>query len=669
VLTNKLTEYTETDRLAANTLRLLAADAVQAANSGHPGLPLGAADIVTVLWTRFLAHNPADPKWPDRDRFVLSAGHGSALLYALLHVAGYPLSLDEVKRFRQWGSLTPGHPEYDLGLGIETTTGPLGQGFSTAVGMALAERMLAARFNQPQFPVVDHYTYVLASDGDLMEGVSHEAASLAGHLGLSRLIVLYDDNNITIDGSTDLAFSEDVLQRFEAYHWHTQRVDGHDMAAIDAAIRNAQAQTERPSIIACRTHIGFGSPRQDSSKVHGAPLGAEDLARTKETLGFAKEHSFVVPEPARERFAYNAQKGAAHQAEWNQMMALYHRQYPQLASQWDLFVKGELPLKLDEILPAFSADKPLATRVASGQVLSAIAPQMNNLVGGSADLTPSNNTLPKDGVSIRRGDFSGAYIHFGIREHGMGAILNGLALHGLRPYAGTFLIFSDYMRPAIRLAAMMKLPVIYVFTHDSIGLGEDGPTHQPVEQLTALRVIPNLLVIRPADANETAAAWKVALERKDGPTALLLSRQNLPLVSSGYEGTAHGAYVLGGAGQGKPDLVLMASGSEVSLALSARDELAKEGISARVVSMPCWELFDAQTQAYRNAVLPAGVPRLAIEAGVSLAWPRYLCSEGGLGKVIGLDHYGASAPSQVLFDQFGFSIANVLSQAKSLLKS
>lgn len=668
MLTDKLTQTTEKDRLAANTLRLLAADAVQAANSGHPGLPLGAADIVTVLWTRHLTHNPADPQWPNRDRFILSAGHGSALLYALLHVSGYPLSLEQIKRFRQWGSLTPGHPEYDLSLGIETTTGPLGQGFSSSVGVALAERMLAARFNQAEFPVVEHYTYVLASDGDLMEGVSHEAASLAGHLGLSRLIVFYDDNSITIDGTTDLAFSEDVLKRFDAYRWHTQRVDGHDMAAIDEAIRNAQAETERPSIIACRTHIGFGSPRQDSSKVHGAPLGDEDLRRTKEALGFSAEDSFVVSDAARERFAGNAKRGAAQQAEWDQMMARYQREYPQLAAQWDLYVKGELPVKLDEILPAFSPEKPLATRVASGQVLSAIAPRINTLVGGSADLTPSNNTLPKDGFGVRRGDFSGSYIYFGVREHGMGAIMNGLALHGLHPYGGTFLIFSDYMRPSIRLAAMMKLPVVYVFTHDSIGLGEDGPTHQPVEQLTALRVIPNLLVIRPADANETAAAWKVALERKDGPTALLLSRQNLPLVSSGYEGVAQGAYVLEEAGTGKPDLVLMASGSEVSLALSARNELEKEGVSARVVSMPCWELFDAQPEEYRSSVLPAGVPRLAIEAGVSLAWPRYLCSQGSLGKVIGLDRYGASAPYKVLFEQFGFSTENVLSQAKSLLK-
>ena len=667
VLKESLNQYTETDCLAANALRLLAADAVQAANSGHPGLPLGAADVATVLWTRYLVHNPSDPKWPNRDRFILSAGHGSALLYALLHVSGYPLALEELKNFRQWGSLTPGHPEYDPALGIETTTGPLGQGFSTAVGAALAERMLAARFNQPEYPVVDHYTYVLASDGDLMEGVSHEAASLAGHLGLGRLIVLYDDNSITIDGPTDLSFSEDVLKRFEAYNWHTQRVDGHNMAAIDAAIQLAQEATDRPSIIACRTHIGFGSPRQDSAKVHGAPLGDEDLRRTKETFGFSPDESFVVPSAARQVFEANARKGASLQAEWDRMMSGYHQDHPSLAAQWDLFIKGELPVDLEEILPSFSPDKPLATRVASGQVLNALAPKINTLVGGSADLTPSNNTLPKDGVGVRRGDYSGSYIYFGIREHGMGAILNGLALHGLRPYGGTFLIFSDYMRPAIRLAALMKLPVIYVFTHDSIGLGEDGPTHQPVEHLTALRAIPNLLVIRPADANETAAAWKVALERVDGPTALLLSRQNLPLVSEGYQGVAQGAYVLAEAVGQAPDVVLLASGSEVSLAMSARDELAKEGLAAMVVSMPCWELFDAQTEEYQSTVLPAGVPRLAIEAGISLAWARYLCSGEGMGKVIGLDRYGASAPYKVLFEQFGFSTTNIVAQAKSLL--
>jgi transketolase len=668
VLKESLNRYTEKDCLAANTLRLLAADAVQAANSGHPGLPLGAADIATVLWTRYLVHNPSDPKWPNRDRFILSAGHGSALLYALLHISGYPLSLEEIKSFRQWGSLTPGHPEYDLSMGIETTTGPLGQGFGTAVGVALGERMLAARFNRPEYPVVDHFTYVLASDGDLMEGVSHEAASLAGHLGLGRLIVLYDDNSITIDGPTELSFSEDVLKRFEAYNWHTQRVDGHDMAAIDTAIQAAREVTDRPSIIACRTHIGFGSPRQDLAKVHGAPLGDEDLRRTKETFGFSPDESFVISSTARQVFESNVEKGASLQSKWEQMMLDYRRAHPELAAKWDLFVKGELPVDLEEVLPSFSSDKPLATRVASGQVLTALAPQINTLVGGSADLTPSNNTLPKEGIGVKRGDYSGSYIYFGIREHGMGAILNGLALHGLRSYGGTFLIFSDYMRPAIRLAAMMKLPVIYIFTHDSIGLGEDGPTHQPVEHLTALRAIPNLHVIRPADANETAGAWKVALERKDGPTALLLSRQNLPLVSEGLQGVAQGAYVLAGAEDEAPDLLLLASGSEVSLALSAREELAKEGLAARVVSMPCWELFDAQPEAYRATVLPAGVPRLAVEAGVSLAWARYLCHGEGLGKVIGIDRFGASAPYKVLFEQYGFSTTNVVEQAKSLLE-
>jgi transketolase len=667
-LTEMQTKYSETDCLASNTLRLLAADAVQAANSGHPGLPLGAADVATVLWTRFLSHNPADPAWPNRDRFVLSAGHGSALLYALLHLSGYPLSLEELKRFRQWGSLTPGHPEYDLELGIETTTGPLGQGISTAVGMALAERMLAARFNQPDFPLVDHYTYVLASDGDLMEGVSHEAASFAGHLGLGRLIVLYDDNGISIDGPTDLSFSEDVLKRFEAYNWHTLRVDGHDLASIDAALRQARTETGKPSIIACRTHIGFGSPKQDSSKVHGSPLGEEDLRRTKEALGADPEARFFVAEAAREVFARSGRQGAEQQARWEEMLGRYRQEFPEQARQWDFLQKGELPIDLESVLPAFDPEKSVATRVASGQVLSALAPHLKTLIGGSADLTPSNNTQPKEGVGVRKGDFSGSYIYFGVREHGMAAILNGLALHGIRAYGGTFLIFSEYMRPAIRLAAMMKLPVVYVFTHDSIGLGEDGPTHQPVEQLAALRAIPNLNVIRPADANETAAAWKSALERKDGPTALLLSRQNLPHLSQGYTGVARGAYVVADSSPGQPDLLLLATGSEVSLALAARDELAKDGIAARVVSMPCWEIFDNQPVEYQEQVLMPGVPRLAIEAGITAPWARYLCSGAGMGKAVGLDHFGASAPADVLFEKFGFTPENVAAQARSLLK-
>lgn len=659
-----LSTYDDRDRLIADTLRMLAVDAVQQANSGHPGLPLGAADVVTVLWTRFLKHNPANPTWPNRDRFVLSAGHGSALFYGLLHLFGYPMPLDEVRSFRQWASLTPGHPEYDPIRGIETTTGPLGQGLGNAVGMALAERWLAARFNRPGLPLVDHFTYVLASDGDLMEGVSHEVASLAGHLGLGRLIVLYDDNHITIDGPTDLTLSDNTSERFSAYGWHTQHVDGHDMAAVDAAIRAAQAETERPSLIACRTHIGYRSPRQDTSKVHGEPLGEEAVRATKEAFGWPLETPFYIPDAIRPRLEQLRRAGGAHEAEWQALLAVYREKYPDLAAGWDMMVAGRLPAGWESELPAFQADKRLATRAASGQVLDAIAPRIPLLLGGSADLTPSNNTRPKDARPVRRGDFSGTYIHFGVREHGMGAILNGLALHGLRPYGGTFLVFSDYMRPAIRLAAMMRLPVIYVFTHDSIGLGEDGPTHQPAEQLTSLRAIPNLVVIRPADGNETAQAWKVALQRREGPTALILSRQALPVVTPVDSGLARGAYVLADAQSGRPHLVLLASGSEVGVALEARARLAGDGIDARVVSMPSWELFDAQPAEYRDQVLPPGIPRLAIEAGVTLAWARYL---GPNGKVIGLDRYGASAPGHVLFEKLGFGVENAIKQARDLI--
>lgn len=660
-----MTQNNTLDRLTANTLRMLAVDAVQAANSGHPGLPLGAADVATVLWTRFLKFNPSDPTWFNRDRFVLSAGHGSALLYALLHVSGYNMPLNELKRFRQWGSCTPGHPEYDLERGIETTTGPLGQGFGNAVGMAIAERWLAARLNRPGFPVIDHFTYVIASDGDLMEGISHEVASLAGHLGLSRLIVLYDDNGISIDGPTDLTFSDDVLGRFVAYGWHTQRVDGHDMAAVDEAIRIAQEETQRPSLIACRTHIGYGSPRVDTSKVHGTPLGAEDLALTKDKLGWPQEPTFYVPEEVLERFEEIARAGAAQQAEWEKLVTRYRLEYPELSLQWDQMVSGELPDGWETGLPAFP-DEPLATRAASGKVLDALTGKLPTLLGGSADLTPSNNTRPQGVKEVSRGDFSGSYLHFGVREHGMGAILNGLALHGLRPYGGTFLVFSDYMRPPIRLAAMMGLPVIYVFTHDSIGLGEDGPTHQPVEQITALRLIPNLIVIRPADANETATAWKVALERKDGPTALILTRQKLPVVTAQGNALARGAYVLAEATGEAPDVVLVAAGSEVTVALEARELLAQDGINARVVSIPSWGLFDAQPADYRSTILPPHVPHLAIEAGTPIGWERYL---NGNGAVVGLNHFGASAPYKILFEQFGFTAENVAHQTRLLLRA
>ena len=657
-------EYDKTDQLLANTLRLLAVDAVQAANSGHPGLPLGVADMVTVLWTRFLKHDPADPTWPDRDRFVLSAGHGSALLYSLLHLFGYPISMDELQHFRQWGYVTAGHPEYEPERGIELTTGPLGQGISSAVGMALAERWMAQRFNRPDFPIVDHYTYVLASDGDLMEGVSHEAASLAGHWGLGKLIVLYDDNHISIDGSTDLAFTEDVLQRFSAYGWHIQRAHGHDMASVDAAIRAAQAETNRPSIIACRTHIGYGSPLQDTAKVHGSPLGVDGVRATKEHFGFPPDQDFYVPAEVPARVEAAEQSGKAARESWEAMMKAYRQAYPELAATWDMMVSGGLPDGWEQHLPDFTGEKPLATRATSGKVIAALAPVLPMLVGGSADLSGSNKTNPPNEHDISREDYGGNYIHYGVREHGMGAIMNGLATHYIRPYGGTFLVFSDYMRGAIRLTALMDLPVIFIFTHDSIGVGEDGPTHQPVEHLTALRAIPNLVTIRPADGNETSQAWKVALERR-GPTALILTRQGLPQVTPRDNGLQRGAYILADPLSGDPDIILIATGSEVALALAAADALAEKDVTARVVSMPSWELFDAQDKAYQAQVLPPGKPKLAIEAGSTLAWGRYVGLDGA---VIGIDRFGASAPGGLVFEKYGFTVENVVAQALALLE-
>lgn len=658
--------YSEKDRLAATTLRMLAIDAVQAANSGHPGLPLGAADIAIVLWTRFMKYDPSDPTWPDRDRFVLSAGHGSALLYSLLHLAGFPMPLEEVKQFRQWGSLTPGHPEYDVEIGIETTTGPLGQGFANAVGMALAERILATKFNQPGYDLVDHFTYVLASDGDLMEGVSHEAASFAGHLGLGRLIVLYDDNHISIDGPTDLTYSDDVPGRFAAYGWHVQNIDGHDMDAIGGAIQEAREETQRPSLIACRTHIGFGSPQQDTAKVHGSPLGEEDLKKTKEQFGWDPEARFFIPEEVREYFRGNQQSGSEFHNKWRNLVDGYKAAHPDMAKEWDRFVNGQLTPSWEKYLPDFPADKPLATRSASGKVLDAIAPHLPTLIGGSADLTPSNNTRTGGAVDIAPGKFGGSYIHYGVREHGMGSIMTGLTLHGLRPYGGTFLIFSDYMRPTIRLAAMMGLPVIYVFTHDSIGLGEDGPTHQPVEHLTSLRAIPNLVVLRPADGNETAAAWKVALNRTEGPTALVLTRQGLPQYSLAENGLDKGAYILQESSGKNPDIILIGTGSEVSIAIEAANLLSDEGINARVVSMPSWELFDAQSKDYQEVILIPGVPILAVEAGVTLAWGRYLGTESD--RVLGVDRYGASAPYKTIYEQYGLTADRLTIEVKNLLK-
>lgn len=651
------------DERCVTTIRLLAVDMVESAKSGHPGLPLGAAPMAYVLWSRHLRHNPSDPSWANRDRFILSAGHGSALLYALLHLTGYDISLEELKSFRQWKSRTPGHPEYGLTPGVECTTGPLGQGFAMGVGMALAESRLARRFNQPGFPIFDHYTFGLVSDGDLMEGVASEAASLAGHWKLGKLIYLYDDNHITIEGDTTLTFTEDVLQRFQAYGWHTERVaDGNDLDAVDAAIAKAKAVTDRPSLIAVRTCIGYGSPKENNAACHGEPLGPEASRKTKEFYGWPVEESFFVPEDVRQHMGRAVADGQRLQTQWDAMMARYAQMYPQDAALLKQYLDGTLPEGWDRALPVFDTAKgAIATRNASGTVLNALAPVVTNLMGGSADLAPSNKTFLAQGGERN--------LHFGVREHAMGAILNGMALHGgLRPYGGTFLVFADYMRPAIRLAALMKTKVIYIFTHDSIGVGEDGPTHQPVEHLASLRAIPELTVLRPADANETAAAWKVALEA-NGPVALALTRQNVPVLKMDREkiceGVARGAYVL--SESAKPArLILIASGSETHLALEAQKVLEQEkGVPTRVVSMPSWELFERQEEAYRNAVLPPAIrARCAVEAGSAMGWHRWV---GNQGAVIGMDRFGASAPGSVLMKQFGFSVENVVATALAVL--
>ncbi|MFQ5598740.1 MAG: transketolase [Nitrospiria bacterium] len=664
------------DTLCINTIRMLAADAVQKANSGHPGAPMGLAPLGYLLWTRFLKHHPANPQWPDRDRFVLSAGHASMLLYSLLHLTGYDLSLDELKNFRQWGSLTPGHPEYGLTPGVETTTGPLGQGFANAVGMALTERILAARFNRPDHSIVDHRTYVIAGDGDMMEGITSEAASFAGHLGLGKLICFYDDNKITIEGGTGLAFSEDVGRRFEAYGWqvlHAGVVSGaDDLDRLSDTIRSAQAETGRPSLIIVRTHIGYGSPnRQDTASAHGAPLGEEEVRLTKEKLGWPTEPAFQIPEDVKIHFLSVRQSGAEAEAAWRKQWNTYQTQYPGLAQAWEAALARQLPEGCDAATQDMHPEGSIATRKSSGAFLNAVAKTCPTLIGGSADLAPSNNTELKGMGDITRDDFSGRNLRFGVREHAMGGILNGMALHGgLMPYGGTFLVFSDYMKPAIRLAALMGLPVIYVFTHDSIGLGEDGPTHQPVEHLAALRAVPNLCVIRPADALETLEAWRVALHRTEGPTALVLTRQSLPVLDRtvGAKGTGleKGAYILWETPQNAPELILIASGSEVQLALEAGKRLASEGRAIRVVSMPSWECFEAQPEAYRQSVLPPeGPPCLAIEAAAILGWERYA---GKKGAVIGLGRFGASAPYGILMDEFGLTVQNIVSQARALLK-
>jgi transketolase len=672
------------DQLCINSIRMLAVDAVEKAKSGHPGAPMGLAPVAYVLWTRFLRHNPADPAWPDRDRFVLSAGHASMLLYSMLHLTGYDVPLEEIKRFRQWESRTPGHPERGMTAGVETTTGPLGQGFGNGVGMAIAEAYLAARYNRPEFEIVNHFTYGIVSDGDLMEGVAAEAASLAGHLKLGKLIYLYDANRISLAAATDLTFTEDCAKRFEAYGWHTQSVaDGNDVTAIERALRAAKSETTRPSLILVRTHIAYGSPgKQDSFEAHGSPLGEAEVRAAKKQLGWPEEPPFFLPAEALAHFRHAVNSGQQIESEWKERFSAYAARFPELARELEQAWRGELFEGWDQAVPNFPADaRGMATRVASGKILNAIASRLPTLIGGSADLNPSTHTVfqnlgdfesPHRQYGDRQGtaggdwSFAGRNLHFGVREHGMGAAANGMAAHGgVIPLISTFLIFSDYLRPSIRLAALMELGVIYIFTHDSIGVGEDGPTHQPVEQLAALRAIPRLVVIRPCDANETAVAWRVAVESRHRPVALALTRQNVPTIDrkefAGAEGLRRGAYVLADAPNGKPDVILIGTGSEVTLVIAARQKLAERQINARVVSMPSWELFDEQPREYRDSVLPPSIGRrLAVEAGLPQGWHRYASD------VIGVERFGASAPGNVVMEKLGFTVDNVVARALEL---
>ena len=679
------------DDLCINTIRVLSIDAVEQAASGHPGMPMGAAPMAYTLWTRHLRHDPAQPKWVNRDRFVLSAGHGSMLLYSLLFLTGYDLTLDDLKHFRRWGSRTPGHPERGSSVGIEVTTGPLGQGFGNAVGMAIAERWLAATFNRPGHSIVDHRTYVIASDGDLMEGVAAEAASLAGELHLGRLIVLYDANRITLSATTNVTFSEDVGARFAAYDWHVQHVDGMDPVAVDAALEAARAEESRPSLIAARTHIGFGSPhKQDTFQAHGEPLGKDEVRLTKRVYGWPEDRAFYVPEEAQREFAKVRARGAASRGAWQEMMDQYRAAHGELASEFDRAMAGELAPGWDTGFPVFTPKNgDMATRDAGGKVIALLAESVPNLVGGSADLDPSTRTMmkgkgdfqstgapeagqtpPTQGMAGGVWGYAGRNLHFGIREHAMTAILTGMAHHGgVVPFGATFLTFSDYMRPSIRLAALSGAHVIYVWTHDSIALGEDGPTHQPVEQLAGLRAMPNLLVLRPADANETVEAWRIALQHTTGPVGLVLTRQKIPVLDrttlAPAAGTAHGAYVLADTSGGLPELVLIATGSEVSLALEAHQRLVGEGVRSRVVSMPSWELFEAQSAAYREAVLPPAVQaRVSVEAGSPFGWERYV---GPTGAIIGVRGFGASAPGPVVMTKYGFTVERVVATAKAVL--
>ena len=656
--------------LVANTIRGLSMDGIQAANSGHPGMPMGMADVASVLWTKYLKHNPVNPKWPDRDRFVLSAGHGSMLIYSLLHLAGYDLPLDELKQFRQWGSKTAGHPEYDHTDGVETTTGPLGQGCSNAVGMAVAEQMLATRYNSDEQKLVDHFTYVIASEGEFEEGISHEVFSFAGNHGLGKLVVFYDQNFISIEGDTSITYTDDVRKRMEAYGWQVQEIDGHNHDEISTAIEAAQAETEKPSVIICNTKIGFGSPNKEGTHgVHGAPLGEEEIVLTKKNLGMSEE-KFFVPQEVRDIFAARVEEMKQVEALWNTEFAKFAQANPDKALEWDKAQKGELPEDLDSKVDIFEAGSSMATRASSGKVINALAKEIPYLVGGSADLAPSNNTYMADMGDIGKGAFEGRNFHFGVRELGMTGIMTGIQLHGgFRIFGGTFCVFADYMRPVIRVASIMGVPAIYVLTHDSFCVGEDGPTHQPIETVASLRMIPNMTVLRPADATEVAAAWVAALENKSGPTALCLTRQNLPTldrtVYPAASNVKKGAYTLWQSGEGEPELLMLATGSEVEMTLAAAEKLGEEGKNVRVVSMPSWELFEKQDEAYQESVLPnTCCKRIAVEAGTSFGWERYV---GRCGVTVTKDDFGASGPYAVLQEKFGFTADNIYAKAKELL--
>ncbi|MBL7076138.1 MAG: transketolase [Kiritimatiellae bacterium] len=656
-------------KLAANTIRGLAMDGVQAAKSGHPGMPMGMADVAAVLWLKYLKHSPADADWADRDRFVLSGGHGSMLLYSLLHLAGYDLPLDELKQFRQWGSRTPGHPESGHTHGVETTTGPLGQGCANAVGMALAERMLAGRFNVADATPVDHYTYAFCGDGDMMEGISHEAFSLAGHLGLNKLIVFYDFNEITIEGKTELAYSEDVKKRFQGYNWNVIDIDAHDFDQIEKAIRRARREKTRPTIVISRSHIGYGSPnKQDTASAHGEPLGEDEVAATKQALGMPAE-LFHVPDAAAEMFADRARSMKRKMNKWKRDFRAYAEANPEQAAAWDVFMQDRIPENIEEALPVFEPGTAVATRSSAGKVLNSLAAVIPQLVGGSADLAPSTKTWLDGSGAVAAGSFEGRNLHFGVREHAMASMMNGMALHGgLRVYGATFFVFADYCRPSIRLAALMGLPVVYVFTHDSYNVGEDGPTHQPIEHLASLRCIPNVTVIRPADPTESGAAWVAALKNNTGPTVLALTRQNLKVIDRTVYPAANnlekGAYTLWQSGEGTPDVIVMASGSEVEISLAAAQQLG-DGVNVRVVSMPTMELFEAQDATYRESVLPAAcTKRLAVEAGVSMCWHKYVGTDG---RTIALDRFGASAPNTKLAEEFGYTVQNVLEVLRTMV--